>query len=110
MPASIISETVGAAAKRVPLLKRVPVLRLLVVGEVALLAHNHIVKLTPYERRRLIVLLRDARGRPTKLSDGERDELQTLVAKIEPKLFAATAAQKISPVPLPNIMVGKRRR
>jgi hypothetical protein len=109
MPASILSETVGRAAKRVPLLKGVPVLRVLVIGEVALLAHNHIVKLTPYERRRLIVLLRGARGRPATLSGSERDELQGLVAKIEPKLFAASAAQKLSPVPLPNRLVGKRR-
>ncbi len=108
MPGSILSETIGRAAQRVPLLKRVPVLRLLVIGEIALLAHNHLVRLSPRERRRLVVLMRDARGRPTKLSPRERDELEALIAKVEPKLFAATAAQKLSPVPLPSSLIRRR--
>jgi hypothetical protein len=108
MPGSLLSETVGRAAKRVPLLKRVPVLRLLAIGEVAMLAHSHIVRLSPRERRRLVVLLRDARGRPQKLSSSERDELEALIAKVEPKLFAASAAQRLSPIPLPGSIFGRR--
>ncbi len=104
----MFSETVGRATKRIPVLKRVPVLRLLVIGEVAMLAHSHIVRLTPSERRRLVVLMRDARGRPQTLSSRERDEFEALIAKVEPKLFAAGAAQKLSPVPLPRALFGRR--
>ena len=78
-----------------------PVMRLLMLGEVALLARSHIERLDPVERRRMLVLLRDARGRPGKLEDPERTELETLISKAEPKLFAAAAAQKLSPVPFP---------
>lgn len=105
MPGSLISETIGRTAKRVPLLRRVPVMQLLVIGEVAMLAHSHITRLGPRERRRLVVLLRDARGRPGNLSGRERNELEALIAKVEPKLFAASAAQKLSPVPLPSSLV-----
>ena len=46
--------------------------------------------------------MREARGRPRNLGPGDRQELQSLVAKAEPKLFAAEAVQKLSPVPLPK--------
>ena len=77
-------------------------MRLLLLGEVALLARNHIERLEPRERRRLVVLMRDARGRPGKLDPQEREELEGLIAKAEPMLFASLAAQKLSPVPLPK--------
>lgn len=77
-------------------------MRLLVLGEVAILARDHIERLEPSERRRLVVLMRDARGRPRNLSAKQREELEQLIAKAEPKLFAAAAAQKLSPVPLPK--------
>lgn len=102
MPASRLSRTVGRAAEQLPGLRRIPVFRLLVLGEVALLARNHIERLEPRERRRLVVLMREARGRPRNLSAKQRQELESLVAKADPKLFAAEAAQKLSPVPLPK--------
>lgn len=77
-------------------------MRLLLLGEVVLLARSHIERLEPRERRRLVVLMREARGRPRNLGPGDRQELQSLVAKAEPKLFAAEAVQKLSPVPLPK--------
>ncbi len=103
MPASRFSRTVGRAAGSVPGLRRFPVMRLLLLGEVVLLARDHIERLTPPERRRLVVLMRDARGRPSQnLSSGEREELEDLIAKADPKLFASAAAQKLAPVPLPK--------
>ncbi len=102
MPASRLTRTLGRAAERMPVLRRVPVMRLLVLGEVAILARDHIERLEPSERRRLVVLMRDARGRPRNLSAKQREELEQLIAKAEPKLFAAAAAQKLSPVPLPK--------
>jgi hypothetical protein len=92
----------GRAAEHTPGLRRLPVVTLLMLGEVAVLARNHIERLEPAERRRLVVLMRDARGRPRNLSERERQELQDLIAKAEPKLFAQEAAAKLSPVPLPK--------
>jgi hypothetical protein len=93
------------ATERLPGLRRLPMLRLLALGEVVLLARDHIEKLEPQERRRLVVLVGRARGRASKLSRGERAELQRLIAKAEPRLFAGTAADKLSPVPLPDRVV-----
>src|SRR5215213_1801373 len=87
-------------AGRIPGLRRLPVLKLLAVGEIALLARSHLYRLEPGERRRLIELLRTGRGNPRKLSDADREDLQRLVAKMEPRLFAGMAADKLSPVPL----------
>ena len=102
VPSSPLYRIVGRAAERVPGLRRLPVMRLLLLGQVALLARDHIERLTPAERRRLVVLLRHGRGRPSNLTTRDRDELQALIAKAEPKLFAATAAETLSPVPLPH--------
>ena len=102
MPGSLLTQTVGRAAKRVPILNRLPVMRLLILGEVVVLARSHFERLTPQERYRLVRLLRDAKGRPRQLTDAQRDELQALVAKADPKAFAAAAAVKLSPMPLPG--------
>lgn len=91
--------------RRIPGLRRLPVLKLLAAGEVALLARSHIGKLDPVERRRFLELLRKGHGRPRNLSAAERDELSELVAKAEPRLFAGLAADKFSPVPLPRRLV-----
>lgn len=99
----------GRVASHVPGLKRLPVLKLLMLGEVVLLAREHYERLTPQERRRLVVLLRDARGRPSTLSSRERDELEAIVAKAEPRLFAVEAADMVSPLPLPKKMLAGRR-
>lgn len=84
------------------MLRNVPVMRLLMLAEVAMVAKDHIERLTPRERRRLVVLLRKARGRPHTLARRDREEFEALIAKAEPKLFARNAAQKLSPVPLPK--------
>lgn len=98
-------------AGRIPGLRRLPILKLLAVGEIALLARSHIAKLDPAERRRFIDLLRKGHGRPSNLSQAEREELSKLVAKAEPRLFAGLAADKLSPVPLPRRVVrGPRKR
>jgi hypothetical protein len=75
-------------------LKHVPLLRLVVVGQLALLAHRHVQALTPQERRRLIELAR----KPHKLSARERKELRSLAAKLEPGAFAKTAATTVAPL------------
>jgi hypothetical protein len=82
-------------------LKRLPLLKLLALAEVAMLARDHVSRLDRRERRRLVELVRIGRGRRRNLSPREREELSRLVAKTEPKLFLGNAADKLSPVPVP---------
>jgi hypothetical protein len=98
---------------RSPWVKRVsrgvPVARLLLVAEVAILAQRHLSKLDRAQRRRLFTLLVRARGRPRSLKPGERRELLYLVAKLEPRLLLGTAVRRLSPVPVPKRLLYGRR-
>jgi hypothetical protein len=82
------------------------VARLIAVAELVLLVREHITRLEPHERRRVIELVRRGRGRPGRLTPRERRELATLVAKAEPRLFATTAAKKL--VPFRPTKLGRR--
>jgi len=84
--------------------------KLLAIAEIAVLARRHVSRLTPPERRRLLELLRKGRGRGRNLGAAEREELTGLVAKAEPRLFVGSAADKLSPIPLPRRVVEGRRR
>ena len=110
MAGRVVTEVVTRGAARVPGLRRLPVLKLLSVGEIALLARTHVQKLSPAERRRFVELMRKGHGRPSTLSGDERDELTRLVAKAEPRLFAGQAVDRLSPVPLPRRLREGRRR
>jgi hypothetical protein len=110
MPSPLATAAAARIARRIPYLKRLPILRLLVLGELILLAKDHYEKLSPRERRRLVKLLREGNGRPSNLSSRQRDELAALVAKAEPRDFADAAVQRLSPVPLPRSLLGGRRR
>lgn len=79
-----------------PALKKIPVARLILLGELLLLAREHMRKLEPQERRRLVVLVRRGRGRPRNLSDRERRELHRLVEKAEPRLFVGSAVKRLT--------------
>jgi hypothetical protein len=87
----------------------VPLARLLLVAEVALLAQRHLAKLNGVQRRRLFTLLLRARGRPRSLSAAERREFLRLVARLEPRYFLGTAVRRISPVPIPKRLLYGRR-
>ena len=95
---------------RIPGLKRLPIFKLLAIGEIALLARTHLTRLDAGERRRFIELMRAGRGRRSNLSAEEREELSELIAKVEPRLFAGLVADKLSPVPLPRRVVQGRRK
>jgi hypothetical protein len=88
----------------------VPVLKLLAIAEIVLLARDHFERLSPDERRRLAVLVRRGRGRPSNLSGRDRDELSGLLAKVEPREFVGAAANSLSPVPLPKRLTHGPRR
>lgn len=87
----------------------VPVGRLLLLAEVALLAYRHLSKLERAELRRLLTLAARSRGRPRSLAAGERLELIRLLAVLEPRLFLGTAVRRLSPVPLPKRLLYGRR-
>ncbi len=97
--------TLGKAVERVPGLRRVPVVKLISAAEVALLARDHVVRLSPRERRRLVSLVRVGRGRRGRLTADERDELEGLLAKLQPRLLVGEAINRLSPVPLPRRLV-----
>jgi hypothetical protein len=87
--------------------RRLPFFKLLAVVQLALLARRHLGVLTPDERRRLGELAR----RGHRLDGAERAELRDLAMKLEPRAFAAAAADYISPLPLPRrFLAGRRRR
>lgn len=88
----------------------VPLARLLLVAEVALIARGHLLRLDRVQRRRLLGLLVRARGRPGSLNVRERAELAMLLARLEPRLFFGTALRRLSPVPLPKrLLYGPRK-
>lgn len=96
---------IGQAAERVPGLRRIPIVKLLLLAEIAVLAREHIAKLEPDEWRRMLELIRIGRGRTSNLSMRQRRELKSLVAKAEPRLFAGEAIDKLSPVHVPKRLV-----
>jgi hypothetical protein len=106
MSSPLLRRAAARAGKRIPGVRALPIMRLLALGEIAVLAKQHLDRLEPHERRRLIELARAGRGRPGTLSRRQREELRQLVAKIDPKAFVGEAAERFSPVPLPR----RRRR
>ena len=94
----IRESAIKGVSKRLPLIRRLPVIKLLAIAELAAVANKHVQHLTPSERRRLMELVRKGRN----LSPQERDKLRGLVAKLEPRAFAGSAAERLSPLPLPR--------
>ena len=95
---SLLLHGLPHAASRVPGLKRLPIFRLLAIGEMAVVTRRHMQHLDPQERRRLAALVR--RGRA--LTPEERKELRVLVGKLDMRAFAGSAVSRLSPVPLPK--------
>src|SRR5215208_5826915 len=93
-----LSESVkdpGAAAARGRWLARGA--WLLAAGEVVLAVRDHITgRLSEKERKRMVEIVRSSKGRPSNLSDRERKELQSLLAKVEPRELVKTVATPVS--------------
>lgn len=111
MPSRSIPRSVTRVAARVPGLRRVPVVALVGAAEVALMARDHLMQLSPSERRRLVALVRIGRGRRHRLSASEQRELQSLLDKLQARALVGEAVGRISPVPLPRrLLYGSARR
>jgi TRAP-type C4-dicarboxylate transport system substrate-binding protein len=98
MPSPLVHTVAIRAAKRVPVLKRLPILQLLILGELVLIAKSHYERLTPRERRRLVVLLREGKLRPSNLSERQRRELEELITKADASGFVTAAVRRFAPV------------
>jgi hypothetical protein len=86
-----------------------PVVGLLLAAEIALMAKGHFAKLSGAQRRRLLALVRQTRGRPSSLSEAERQELGALLATLEPRLLIGSTVTRLSPVPMPKrLLYGPR--
>ncbi len=105
MPGRVSTEAIEHLTRKVPGLRRLPAATLIEIGVVILLAREHLSRLEPPERRRVVELMRIGHGRPRNLTRGQRDELAALIAKAEPRLFFGLAGEKLSPVPLPRRVV-----
>jgi hypothetical protein len=101
---TLLTRGLPRAIQRIPVLKHLPVVRLLAIGELALVARRHMQHLDPAERRRLAQLVR--RGRA--MSVPEREELRGLVAKLDTRAFAGSALSRLSPLPLPKRLTRAR--
>jgi hypothetical protein len=80
------------------LLKKMPLFRLIAIGQTALLARRHLRRLDPDDRHRLLELVRKGRG----MTAAQRDELRTILGKLGPREFAYATADAFSPVKLPR--------
>ena len=83
----------GPAGYGFSVFKRIPLLKLMALAQLAMLAHQHYTRLNATERKRLVELMRH----PRTMSANDRSELKGLVAKMEPGAFAGSAARHASP-------------
>lgn len=70
---------------------------LIAAAEVALTTRRHWRRLEPDERSRFIELVRKSKGRPSKLSDAEADELGMLLEKLGHIELAGSVATIVIP-------------
>lgn len=109
MPSRRVNRSIAKVVEHVPGVRRIPVVALLSAAEVAVIAKKHYQRLSPDERRRLVQLIKLGRGRRDRLTARERDELERLVAKLEPRRLLGDAAGRLSPVPIPRRLLYGRR-
>jgi hypothetical protein len=87
-------------------IKAIPVFRLLLIAELAIVLRQHYLLLDKDERRRLRQLL--VRG--PRMTQTEREEMKRLLGKLRPRLLAGAAVEKLSPVPLPDRVTAAAER
>jgi hypothetical protein len=70
---------------------------LIAAAEVALTTHRHWRRLEPDERGRFVAIVRKSRGRPSRLSDAEAEELRMLLEKLGHIELAGSVASIVIP-------------
>jgi hypothetical protein len=103
----LMTQLAGRAAQRVPGLRMLPVVRLIMAAEVLVIGKHHLDRITPDERGQMLRLLAKAKGRPKNLSEQDQIDLTKIVEKLEPRLFLAEATDRISPVGVPSPVLSK---
>jgi hypothetical protein len=93
-------------ARRIPGLRRVPIMWVLTVAEAAVATRRHWSGIDPSTRRRLRELVTKSRGRPSNLTAGEKRELRSLVGRLELTKLGRELAAVANPIRGP----GRRRR
>lgn len=101
------TQLIGRVAQRVPGLRALPVVRLIMAAEVLVIGKHHFDRITPDERGQVIRLVAKAKGRPKNLSEPEQVELTRIVEKLEPRLFLAEATDRMSPIGVPSPLLSK---
>ena len=61
-----------------------------------------LTEISPAERRRLLVLVRTGRGRRSRLTPGQRGELESILFKLAPRQLMGDAVDRLSPLHLPR--------
>jgi hypothetical protein len=90
--------------------KRLPWFKVLALAQILLLAQRHVQLLEPRDRRRFAELAGRAL-RERRLKERDRDELASLLRRMEPRAFAGGAVDRLSPLPLPQrLLYGKRKK
>jgi hypothetical protein len=92
-------------ARRIPIVRRVPIMWVLAVAEAAVATRRHWVDIDPSTRRRLRELVTKSRGRPSNLTAHEKRELRSLVGRLKLGKLGRELAAVASPVKAP----GRRR-
>jgi hypothetical protein len=87
-------------------LRLMPFFRVMAIARTLLLARRHVRRLNAADRQRLVELAR----RGTGLNAAERDEMRRILAKLEPRAFAAAAANTWSPVKIPRWVMSRLER
>jgi hypothetical protein len=101
---TVLAAGLPRVVSRVPGLRRLPVVKLIAVAELALVARKHMQHLDAAERRRLVELARRGRG----MSPADREELRELASKLDARAFAGSAIQRLSPIGLPRRLTRAR--
>jgi hypothetical protein len=69
-------------ARRIPGVRRIPIMWVLTVAEAVVATRRHWTGLDPHTRRRLRELVVKSRGRPSNLTAAEKRELRALVGNL----------------------------
>ena len=89
---------IGYHEAMLKMIRAIPFFKLFAIAQTVLLMHRHYRNLEAGDRRRLAQVVRKGR----RMNAAERDELRGILAKLEPRAFAAAATDTFSPVNVPR--------